>query len=302
MHPITYFGLLTALTPIYIPFLLAFTLLSNQNVTIILKSLEKLFQPLRIILLTPGVVKSHFITHTHWLRQDKNNKNDEVVLILGGNATTAIKAYDDVYAKLVSDDKANVDCACIPLQTHFTEQEYIQYLMQECENNILVGKNKISLYGHSLGGALCLQLALALKKKNPNLQIDVFVSRSFDKLWHVSIYKYGKFFGQFFEKVFSGLWQLQSQKALHELTQRGVLVRVEQTEPDEVLGEALLRPALNQKKENFNLYKSTSSTCLYPDFLHSVSQAHLKNLIDCGLLQKKEIDQQEIQSNSTPKP
>lgn len=286
MHPIFYFSILTILTPLYIPFLLLFTVLSNQTVTKTLKSLELFFHPLRIILLTPGVIKNHFITQTHWFRRNTKDSDSSVVLILGGNATTALKAYDDVYAKLEQDKKTKTDCACIPLQTHFTEKEYIDYLLAVAQSDILKNKDKISIYGHSLGGALSLQLAVELKKLNPNLQVDVFVSRSFDRLWHVSIYKYGKFFGRFFEKVFSGLWQLQSQKALEQLNALGVQVRVEQTEPDEILGKALLKPAQKENEKDFEWYESVDKSYIKPDYLHSLSQAHLIARKDSGYLKK----------------
>lgn len=263
----------------------SFTLISKENITKVLHRFKIFFSPLRVVLLTPGVIKNHFIDHTYWFRRQK--KDDQVVLILGGNAMSPVEAYDCVYARLIQDKRESLDCACIPLQKSFSQKDYIDLLVSRCRDDILVGKQSVYLYGHSLGGALALQLAVALSALDPKLKIHVFVSRSFDKLWNVSKFRYGNKVGGFFEKVFSSLWQLDSQQALRDLSQTQVAIILEQTSPDEVLGDALLFSQEANQREHFHYYYSKELKNIYPDLLHNVSQAHLISMKELGDLQQR---------------
>lgn len=282
MRPSVFFLIFILLCPFYLPAFFIFLFISKKSVTKILYRYKKLFYPLRIVLLTPGVIHSFFVRKTRWFRH--TGSGDEVILILGGNAMSPNQAYDGIYAQLVKDQKEELDCACLPLQLHFDEKAYTEYLLAECREQILHGRTTLSIYGHSLGGALALVLAKELAKQYPELKIHLFLSRTFNRLWDVSRYLYGRFIGQFFEKVFSDLWALESQKHLDELDLRNIAVRLEQTVPDEILGPALLVPG--KQRIDYRLYHMDSRVHLYPEMVHAVSQAHLDSLKKRGWLKE----------------
>lgn len=281
MHPILFYGLMLLLTPFYLLALFIFIFLAPETVTRVLQKFSFFFTPLRIVLLTPGAVKSHLKSKTHWFSRRK--KNNKVVLILGGNGMTVNEAYDCVYSRLVDDNLTDIDCACIPLLTHFTQEQYIQYLVDTCESDILIGKEHLYVYGHSLGGALSIHLVDALSKKSPDLKMDLFVSRTFNKLWSVSRCKYGNILGGYFEKVFSGLWTLESQQVLSNMKRENLSIIIEETLPDEIIGTACLQ-ATGLSNEKFYSYVVKDNSSFYPDMLHCLSQAHLKSLKEQGIL------------------
>lgn len=274
MHPVLFYAALALLTPIYIPFLILFIFIPREQITSVLKSLSVLFYPLRVLLLTPGAIKSHLVSKTFWFRPKSGS--DKTVLILGGNAMTPYEAYDGVYSYLRDANIVDCDCACIPLQSHFTQKEYIEYLVSQCKENILVDKKYLYLCGHSLGGALSIHLAKRLLDECPELEINLFLSRTFDKLWDVSKFRYGDIIGGYFEKIFSGLWELNSQKVFDSLDRKRIKVVVQETNPDEVLGPAQLK--VTHPDDTFKKYDLPDGDSISPELIHSISQAHLKSL------------------------
>jgi hypothetical protein len=278
-----FFFVFFVLWPLYLPLFFLFIFLPKKVVTKVLYLGKALFYPLRIFLLTPGVIHSFFIQKIHWFRDHQHG--DEVVLILGGNAMSPNQAYDGIYAQLIKDKREELDCACIPLQLHYDEKSYIRSLVEQCRTHILPGRSKIFIYGHSLGGALALSLTQQLQKNDSNLQIHLFLSRTFNNLWNVTRYLYGPFVGNFFEKIFSELWVLDSQKILDQINKENITIRLEQTVPDEVLGSALLEP--KDQKIDYKLFKLDEKVNLYPEMVHAVSQAHLESLRKKGWLKEE---------------
>lgn len=173
------------------------------------------------------------------------------IILFGGNNETQESAIEVLTGLKLEHgeflEKATLPLLSFPLLKAKSEEDYCKQVEQIILDQTHSHIKHIHLVGHSLGGAIALQVACLLTRQNPKLQITLYLDRTFDRLTGPVQHLYGSFIRKLLERTFGLLWTFRSDLALEELA-LNPLVRVIgiQVIPDHVIGQAFLCTVLHK--------------------------------------------------------
>ncbi len=132
----------------------------------------------------------------------------------------------------------------VPLVQAYSEEEYLALTKRHLQRALALidGQTieRIQVLGHSLGGAIAVQLIPFFIEMFPKAAIFLTLDRTFSSLATTAKSQYG-LGGWILESTLGLLWELDSVQALRSLTPISNLsVTIIQVTPDHVLGQSLL--------------------------------------------------------------
>jgi hypothetical protein len=228
------------------------TLLPESSRKDVLTASAPILKPLTINMLFPGLLKGPSV----FIESNVDKKDsDRLLLFFAGNNNTSAEALTILQHIPFSDqtvaDTTVMPSVSIPLIYQPNQVRYIEALRLKIESYIQEYPNLKTLYiaGHSLGAAISIQILVELIPHYPHLEFLFTADRSFQRLWDVAEFRYGKTLAQLMKKTFGLIWEFDSIKALEILKQYPQLTCFfYQVSYDEVLGDGalLINPFLEQ--------------------------------------------------------
>ncbi len=231
----------------------------------ILGNMSFLIKPLTVKMLFPGLLKGQ----TFRIERDLHRSDSECLyFVFGGNNNTSLEAEDILNeipfcddSKLSDDSLPRVTFPLMLMKDQDAYREEVLILIHNYIDLFPILKT-VYLAGHSLGGAITLDIAASLAKKYPHIKFQLSIDRTFSELWSVAEYTYGSIATSLMRKTFGLLWKFNSIRTVDELKKHpNISIFFYQITPDEVLGpHALLCDAL---KKGTALPISWKTECQY---------------------------------------
>lgn len=210
-----------------------------------------LLKPLTVKMLFPGLLKGQ----TYRIERDLHRPDsDRLYFVFGGNNNTCLEAEDILSQIPFCDDSRLTDDSLprvtFPLMLMTDQEAYREKILDLVSGYMKLFPNLKTVYlaGHSLGGAITLDIAQYLAQRYPHIKFQLSIDRTFSELWSVSEFTYGSIATSFMRKTFGLLWKFNSIRTIDDLKKcPNVSIFFYQVTPDEVLGpHALLCDALKK--------------------------------------------------------
>jgi hypothetical protein len=237
-------------------------------------------------MLFPGLLKEPSVFLESQLTDSESR---QLLLIFGGNNNTSLEAIHILkglsFSNNVILDLDQMPSIAIPLLLYDNQQAYIDGLEKKIQGYLKKFSKLERLYiaGHSLGGAIALQLIERLSHTHPDLEIFFAADRTFTQLWDVAEFRYGKVIASIMRKTFGLLWTFDSEQILELIKHRpNIACSFYQVIPDEILGSKalLLNNLLNNKESlpNTWTFSYDAFTNAQHEHLHAMPYKEVKKL------------------------
>jgi hypothetical protein len=186
-----------------------------------------------------------------WKNPPIHGNHEEIIFVFGGNHIR-LADFDTLFQGTPLGPgqyypSLSHPLLMFPVTLAESEEAYIKKIQEwilEYTQNIDCN-NVRHLYGlgHSLGGAILIQITPFLLKTFPHAQITLSLDRTFSALNTVvrGLHPWG---GKILEQTLGLIWKFESYKHLQALeVEFRCLVRIYQIEPDYILGKSMLYPS-----------------------------------------------------------